>query len=40
MWDHDKDMIMKVYNVYLVFLTHYDYDNLISQMKGCDERKF
>ena len=33
LWDHGKDMIMQVDNVYLVCLTHYDYDMLISQMK-------
>ena len=39
MWDHGKDMIMQVYDVYLVCLTHYDYNMFISQMKGYDERK-
>ena len=40
MWDYGKDMIMQVDGVYLVCPTHYVYDMLISQIKGCDKRKF
>ena len=33
MWHHGKDMLIQVDDVYLVCLTHYDYDMLISQIK-------
>ena len=40
MWDHGKDMIIQVDDVYLVCLIHYDYQVLIPWMNGYDERKF
>ena len=40
MWDHGKNMIILIEYVYLLCLTYYVYDMLISHMKVCDERKF
>ena len=35
-----REWLCKVDDASLVFLTWYDYDMLVSLMKGCDERKF